>query len=55
MGFDPAAAQREEVDGVAFGLRAMRQRAERQGGSIELESAPGEGTAVSVRIPVGPA
>jgi len=55
LGFDPAAAQREEVDGVAFGLRAMRQRAERQGGSIELESAPGEGTAVSVRIPVGPA
>jgi signal transduction histidine kinase len=55
VGFDPAAAQREEVDGVAFGLRAMRQRAERQGGSIELESAPGEGTAVSVRIPVGPA
>ncbi len=52
IGFDPRAAQREEVDGVAFGLRAMRQRAERQGGSIEIESAPGEGTAVSVRIPV---
>jgi signal transduction histidine kinase len=52
LGFDPAAAQREEVDGVSFGLRAMRQRAERQGGSIEIESAPGEGTAVSVRIPV---
>ncbi len=52
FGFDPRAAHREEVDGVAFGLRAMRQRAERQGGSIEIESAPGEGTAVSVRIPV---
>ena len=52
VGFDPRAAQREEVDGIAFGLRAMRQRAERQGGSIEIESAPGEGTAVSVRIPV---
>lgn len=52
LGFDPAAAQRDEVDGVSFGLRAMRQRAERQGGSIEIESAPGEGTAVSVRIPV---
>ena len=37
---------------MSFGLRAMRQRAERQGGSIEIESAPGEGTAVSVRIPV---
>ena len=52
VGFDPRAAQREEVDGIAFGLRAMRQRAERQGGSIEIESAPGEGTAVSVRIPL---
>ena len=52
VGFDPAAAHRAEVDGVAFGLRAMRDRAERQGGSIEVESAHGEGTAVSVRIPV---
>ena len=52
IGFDPKAAQREEVDGIAFGLRAMRQRTERQGGSIEIESAPGEGTAVSVRIPL---
>ena len=52
VGFDPRAAQREEVDGIAFGLRAMRQRAERQGGSIEIESAPGEGTAVSARIPL---
>ena len=52
VGFDPRAAHREEVDGIAFGLRAMRQRAERQGGSIEIESAPGEGTAVSARIPL---
>lgn len=52
LGFDPGVAQREQADGVSFGLRAMRQRAERQGGSIEIESAPGEGTAVSVRIPV---
>jgi signal transduction histidine kinase len=52
VGFDPRAAQRDAVDGVVFGLRAMRQRAERQGGSIEIESSPSEGTAVSVRIPV---
>ncbi|WP_448004423.1 sensor histidine kinase [Agromyces bauzanensis] len=52
VGFDPAAAQRDEVEGVAFGIRAMRQRAERQGGTIVIEAAPGEGTAISVRIPV---
>lgn len=51
-GFDMPAAARDELDGVAFGLRAMRERAERQGGTIEIESAPGEGTAVSVRIPL---
>ena len=53
IGFDPLAAQREELDGVVFGLRAMRQRAERQGGRVEIESAPGDATAVSARIPVG--
>jgi signal transduction histidine kinase len=30
----------------------MRERAEQQGGRIEIETAPGDGTAVSVRIPV---
>lgn len=55
VGFDPSAAQRDADDGVAFGLRAMRQRAAQQGGRIEVESEPGEGAAVSVRIPVGAA
>lgn len=52
VGFDPKEARRSAADGVAFGITAMRQRAERQGGTVEIESAPGEGTAVSVRIPV---
>lgn len=52
VGFDAAAVQRADADGEKFGLRAMRQRAERQGGTIVIESTPGEGTAISVRIPV---
>jgi signal transduction histidine kinase len=41
------------ADGAgSFGLRAIRQRAERLGGAVEVESVPGEGTALSVRIPV---
>ncbi|HWV76423.1 MAG TPA: histidine kinase [Isoptericola sp.] len=40
-----------------FGLRAMRQRVEQLGGTITVESAPGEGTVVGVQLPVtaGPA
>jgi signal transduction histidine kinase len=51
-------------DGVAFagaaasplsggyGLQAMRERAEQCGGSVTLESEPGEGTTVVVSIPI---
>ncbi len=35
-----------------FGLRGMRSRAARVDGTVTIESAPGEGTAVSVRIPL---
>jgi signal transduction histidine kinase len=52
VGFDPLATQHAQDGGLAFGLRAMRERAEQQGGRIEIETAPGDGTAVSVRIPV---
>jgi signal transduction histidine kinase len=34
-----------------FGLDAMRQRLLRVAGSLEIESAPGEGTAVNARVP----
>lgn len=36
---------------TSFGLRGMEQRAERLAGVLEVESAPGEGTAVSLRLP----
>lgn len=35
-----------------FGLRAMRQRVEQLGGTITVESSPGEGTVVGVQLPV---
>lgn len=35
-----------------YGLRAMRERAELCGGSVDLESDPGEGTTVVVTIPL---
>ncbi len=48
-GFDPI----ETVQAESFGLAAMRQRVEHVNGVMHIESTPGEGTAVSVRVPAG--
>ncbi|MFJ1593391.1 sensor histidine kinase [Kitasatospora albolonga] len=40
-----------EGDGTGFGLTSMRQRIRGVGGHIEVQSAPGEGTSVSARVP----
>jgi signal transduction histidine kinase len=45
-GFDPGAATE------GFGLIGMRERAELAGGSLELRSAPGQGTTIDAVIPV---
>lgn len=38
--------------GRGFGLSSMRQRVRGVGGTLEIESTPGEGTAVSASVPV---
>jgi signal transduction histidine kinase len=53
-GFDADETPRTQ----SFGLAAMQQRVEDVNGVMQIESAPGEGTAVSVRVPtatIGPA
>jgi PAS domain S-box-containing protein len=47
-GFDPT----QNFPGH-LGLRSMRERAELLGGSFELQSAPGSGTRVRVKVPMG--
>jgi signal transduction histidine kinase len=54
IGFDPDGLV-EPVDGSGFGLSGMRQRVGRVAGRLEIESAPGEGTAVSATVPAIPA
>jgi len=46
-GFDPSSTR------AGVGLSAMRERADALGGEIEVESRPGEGTKVRLRIPLG--
>jgi signal transduction histidine kinase len=49
IGFDV-----EKVDCGRFGLHGIRERARLLGGEAAIESAPGEGTSVSIRIPFSP-
>jgi signal transduction histidine kinase len=51
-GFDPDAALREPDVRAHLGLHGMRERAALLGGSVTIESAPGEGTTVSVWVPL---
>lgn len=50
-GFDPALLSPSSDDG-GFGLPAMRARAESLGGAFTVESAPGQGAAVAVSLPL---
>ncbi len=45
LGFEPAPARR------GVGISGMRERATALGGRLEVESAPGEGTSVRVKVP----
>ena len=56
MGFDPARTAAAAVAPAAsggFGLVAMRQRIEGLSGTLDVESEPGLGTAISARVPAG--
>ncbi|MEU3818320.1 sensor histidine kinase [Streptomyces sp. NPDC030392] len=50
-GFDPLAVPPRTGTG-GFGLDGMRARAERIAGTVAVESEPGQGTAISARVPL---
>ena len=56
-GFDPAAlaAAGRGRDGGGFGIEALRQRARALGGSAHVESEPGRGATLVLRVPAHPA
>jgi two-component system sensor histidine kinase DegS len=49
VGFDPSSPPGK---GITLGLTSMRERAKLLGGEFEIQSQPGQGTRVSVRIPL---
>jgi signal transduction histidine kinase len=52
VGFDLALVDgRESSAAGGFGLHSMRQRVQRLTGSLAVESAPGDGTAISASVP----
>jgi signal transduction histidine kinase len=54
VGFDPqpdGATVPARAGGSGYGLLAMRQRVEGVAGTLEVESAPGGGTAISASVP----
>lgn len=53
QGFDPSAVPGS--DWPHFGIATMRERAASVGGSLEIASGRGSGTAVRVRLPIAPA
>lgn len=54
VGFDSGEKMSEVRDHSSggFGLRAMRERIEQLGGTVQIESAPGEGTSLVIELPV---
>ncbi|MGI9539500.1 MAG: ATP-binding protein [Miltoncostaeaceae bacterium] len=53
-GFDSEILSESRIDEGHLGLAAMRERARLAGGSLDIETAPGEGTTVRLTVP-GPA
>lgn len=50
IGFEARGSSTRE----GFGLESMRQRMAQVGGTLEIESEPGYGTAISARVPIRP-
>ena len=54
IGFDHSAWEQDADAGSSYGLRFMRARLRELGGGLDIESSPGEGTALSIHLPIRP-
>ena len=59
VGFRPEAAafpdHPQRKDGSGYGLKSLRERVTALAGTLAIESAPGEGTVVAIRLPLSDA
>ncbi|HET8646436.1 MAG TPA: ATP-binding protein [Vicinamibacteria bacterium] len=53
-GFDPASVEELAPSGRGLGLLGIRERMELLGGSAEIDSSPGEGTRIVLKVPLPP-
>lgn len=53
-GFDTDAAQMQQASRPSLGLAGMRERASLLGGTVTIQSRPGQGTLIEARIPYTP-
>jgi signal transduction histidine kinase len=53
-GFDVGEAERSGVDRPSVGLTSVKERIDLLGGTLRIESQPGQGTRTTVRIPGAP-
>jgi signal transduction histidine kinase len=53
-GFVPAETARPDPRGRGLGLMGLRERVLLLGGTLEIDSSPGNGTRVRLRVPVAP-
>lgn len=51
VGFDPMEKSKAKKSGGGLGLIGMQERAAIVGGTLEIESADGEGTTIFVHVP----
>ena len=53
IGFNPDEARRRATQGDSLGILGMEERVKLLGGKFELQSRPGKGTTISLRVPFG--
>jgi signal transduction histidine kinase len=54
VGMDVEAGRQAAARGRGWGLAGIRERVQLVGGTLDVDSAPGAGTKLSVRVPVSP-
>jgi signal transduction histidine kinase len=53
-GFEPSAVKRPKDEGHGWGLLGITERVEALGGTVVIDTAPGQGARIVITVPVPP-